>query len=117
MTPRPCRCCQRLTPAAIWAMLPVLFLLSCSHGTGRHAVDLTGNLQDTDLGCWALVTDDGASYELKDLPVDFEHDGLRVIVHGTERPELLTICMIGTVVEVNTIAGLDPEQDETACLP
>lgn len=96
------------TADMVWALPPLLLLLSCSHEMHRRTVDLTGNIQDTDLGCWALVADDSSSYELKDLPANFQQDGIRVMVHGTERPELLTICQIGAVVEVDAIVEVDP---------
>jgi cytochrome c-type biogenesis protein CcmE len=52
-------------------------------------------------GTWALVTDKGETYEIhKGAPKDLLHEGLKVKVEGTIRDDVMTIAMIGPVLEV-----------------
>jgi hypothetical protein len=51
-------------------------------------------------GTWALVTDDGTTYELKDPISELQQEGLKVEVKGKIREDVMTIAMIGPVFEV-----------------
>ncbi|MEC4985066.1 MAG: DUF5818 domain-containing protein [Oscillatoria sp. PMC 1068.18] len=53
-------------------------------------------------GVWALVTDEGETYELKDAPSDLQKCGLKVKVEGEVRDDVMTFAMIGPVLEVNS---------------
>ena len=57
-------------------------------------------------GVWALVTDDGTTYELKDYPAELEEDGLQVEVEGQIREDVMTMAMIGKVLEVKSYKKL-----------
>lgn len=53
-------------------------------------------------GTWALVGEDGETYELKDAPSDLKKDGLKVSVKGIVRKDIMTFAMIGPVLEVQS---------------
>ncbi|MEM8829635.1 MAG: hypothetical protein AAGE96_09800 [Cyanobacteria bacterium P01_G01_bin.19] len=57
-------------------------------------------------GVWALVTSDGTTYELKDYPAELEAEGLRVEVEGEIREDVMTMAMIGKVLEVKSFKKL-----------
>ena len=57
-------------------------------------------------GVWALVTDDGTTYELKDYPSELEEDSLKVEVEGNIREDVMTMAMIGKVLEVKSYKKL-----------
>jgi hypothetical protein len=53
-------------------------------------------------GTWALVTDDGTTYELKDAPAELQQEGIQVEVKGKIREDVMTIAMIGKVLEIES---------------
>jgi hypothetical protein len=53
-------------------------------------------------GTWALVTDDGTTYELKDAPAELQQEGIQVEVKGKIREDVMTIAMIGSVLEIES---------------
>lgn len=53
-------------------------------------------------GTWALVTDDGTTYELKDAPAELQQEGIQVEVKGKIREDVMTIAMIGAVLEIES---------------
>lgn len=53
-------------------------------------------------GTWALVSEDGATYELKDAPSELKKADLKVIVQGEVRDDVMTFAMIGPVLEVKS---------------
>ncbi len=53
-------------------------------------------------GTWALVADDGTTYELKDAPEALQQSGLKVEVTGKIREDVMTMAMIGAVLEVES---------------
>lgn len=57
-------------------------------------------------GVWALVTEDGTTYELKDYPAELEHEGIEVAVEGEIREDVMTMAMIGKVLEVKSYKKL-----------
>lgn len=57
-------------------------------------------------GTWALVTDD-KTYELKDPPPDLQKKGLKVEVEGEIREDVMTMAMIGPVLEVQSFEVKD----------
>ncbi|MDE5101358.1 MAG: hypothetical protein O4861_24730 [Trichodesmium sp. St16_bin4-tuft] len=52
-------------------------------------------------GTWALVTD-GETYELKDAPTDLCKSDQKARVSGIVRNDVMTIAMIGPVLEVQS---------------
>lgn len=55
-------------------------------------------------GTWALVTDSGETYELKDAPAELKKAGLEVTVEGKVRSDVMTFAMIGPVFEVESFS-------------
>ncbi|MGE5657548.1 MAG: hypothetical protein ACM37W_13165 [Actinomycetota bacterium] len=53
-------------------------------------------------GTWALVSEDGTTYELKEAPSDLRKSGLKVSVKGEVRKDVMTLAMIGPVLEVQS---------------
>lgn len=53
-------------------------------------------------GTWALVTDDGTTYELKDPASELKQEGIKVEVQGKIREDVMTMAMIGKVLEVES---------------
>ncbi len=51
-------------------------------------------------GTWALVSSDGKTYELYKAPSDLHKAGLKVKVQGEIRNDIMTMAMIGQVLEV-----------------
>ncbi|MGL5941008.1 MAG: DUF5818 domain-containing protein [Waterburya sp.] len=53
-------------------------------------------------GVWALVTDDGTTYELKDPPSELKQEGITVEIEGKIREDVMTMAMIGAVLEIKS---------------
>lgn len=54
-------------------------------------------------GAWALVSDDdGTTYELKDPASELKQEGIKVEVEGKIRNDVMTIAMIGAVLEIQS---------------
>ena len=53
-------------------------------------------------GAWTLVRDDGKTYELLQPPDQLKQDNLSVIIDGNVRNDIMTIAMIGDVLEINS---------------
>jgi hypothetical protein len=58
-------------------------------------------------GAWALVGEDGTTYELLDCPRDLRQIGLHVKVQGTLNDDVMTLAMIGKVLNVNSFDILE----------
>jgi hypothetical protein len=69
------------------------------------SLTLTGTVQKSGMGTgtWSFVADSGQTYELyKDAPADLLKDGLKIQVEGKVREDIMTIAMIGPVLEVTS---------------
>ncbi|MBD2464781.1 hypothetical protein H6G89_27650 [Oscillatoria sp. FACHB-1407] len=67
------------------------------------SITVEGKVQRSDLGAgtWALVSTTGETYELhQGAPKDLLKDGLKVKVEGKVRDDVMTMAMIGPVLEV-----------------
>ena len=53
-------------------------------------------------GVWALVTEDGTTYELKDPPSELCKELASVTVEGEIRKDIMTMADIGSVLEVKS---------------
>ena len=53
-------------------------------------------------GTWALVAEDGTTYELKDPPQDLRQTLAKVQIEGKISEDVMTIAMIGPVLEVES---------------
>jgi hypothetical protein len=68
------------------------------------SIKATGKIERKGLGSgtWALVSDSGETYELHNAPSELRQSGLKVKVEGQVRDDVMTIAMIGPVLEVNS---------------
>lgn len=68
------------------------------------SIKVTGVIERKGLGpgTWALVTDDGETYELKDAPAELKKSELKVTVEGQVRDDVMSFAMIGSVLEVKS---------------
>ncbi len=68
------------------------------------SIKVTGVIERKGLGpgTWALVTDDGETYELKDAPAELKKSELKVTVEGQVRDDVMSFAMIGPVLEVKS---------------
>jgi hypothetical protein len=57
-------------------------------------------------GTWALVSEDGETYELKDAPSELKKADLKVSVKGEVRKDVMTFAMIGPVLEVQSFEAI-----------
>lgn len=61
------------------------------------------------MGTWALITREGTTYEiLKGAPKDLLQPSLAVRVKGEIREDVMTIAMIGPVLEVKSFELVKP---------
>lgn len=51
-------------------------------------------------GTWAIETEQGETYELHKPPGELQKAGLKVKIEGKIRDDVMTIAMIGPVLEV-----------------
>ena len=73
------------------------------------SLHLEGTIQRSSLGTgtWALIANDGQTYEIhKGAPTDLLLDGQAVRVSGTIRSDVMTMAMIGPVLEVQSFERL-----------
>jgi hypothetical protein len=69
------------------------------------SITVTGTIQrrNIGLGAWALVTDEGTTYELpKSTDKSLLISGQKAVVTGQVREDVMTIAMIGPVLEVQS---------------
>lgn len=69
------------------------------------SITLEGKIKRTMMGtgAWALETDEGKSYEIyKGAPKELLKSGQKVKVKGEVREDVMTLAMIGPVLEVKT---------------
>ncbi|MCC5638384.1 hypothetical protein LC593_21605 [Nostoc sp. CHAB 5844] len=69
------------------------------------SITVTGTIErrDIGMGVWALVTDDGEIYEiLKGADKSLLKAGQKAKVKGQVREDIMTIAMIGPVLEVKS---------------
>lgn len=59
-------------------------------------------------GTWSLVATDGQTYEIyKGSPKEILEDGQKVKVSGTIRQDVMTLAMIGPVLEITDFERLN----------
>lgn len=66
------------------------------------SISVTGTIKYVDIGTgtWALESEEGMSYELYEAPQPLLEAGLMVKVEGQVRDDVMTMAMIGPVLEV-----------------
>ena len=62
--------------------------------------------KDMGVGTWALVTEEGQTYELKNPPPALLKCEGKVKVEGILREDVMTIAMIGPVLEVKSFDAI-----------
>jgi hypothetical protein len=64
--------------------------------------------KDIGMGVWALVADNGTTYELLKCPADLRQQGLRVEVSGAIDDQAMTAAAIGPVLVVSSSQKINP---------
>ncbi len=66
-------------------------------------MEITGEIryQDIATGTWSLIAEDGQTYELMSPPPEITEDGMKVKITGVVRDDIMTMAMIGPVIEIN----------------
>ena len=62
-------------------------------------------------GTWALVTESGETYELKDPPKELQQSSIKVEIKGRIREDIMTIAMIGPVLEIESFKIIEGERE------
>lgn len=72
-------------------------------------ITVTGTIEKKGFGfgTWALVTEDGTTYELKDPPSELQQSGIKAEIRGQVRKDVMTIAMIGAVLEIESFEIVD----------
>lgn len=72
------------------------------------SITITGKIErkDIGIGAWALVTQAGETYELKEAPQELCQSQAKVKVTGKVRDDVMTIAAIGPVLEVDSFEVL-----------
>ena len=72
-------------------------------------ISVTGNIEKKGFGrgTWALVTETGKTYELKDAPSQLQKPEIKVQIEGVIRDDIMTLAMIGSVLEVQSFKILE----------
>jgi hypothetical protein len=73
-------------------------------------ITVEGTVQQLDMGAgtWTLASLEGTTYELHKPPKDLLQPNLQVRVKGQVREDVMTIAMIGPVLEVKSFELLEP---------
>ena len=73
------------------------------------SITVTGRIERKGFGpgTWALVSEGGDKYELKDAPQELQQPHAKVKVEGQIREDVMTFAMIGPVLEVQSFEILD----------
>ncbi len=77
--------------------------------TTGEIMTFTGTIEKKGFGfgTWALVTDAGETYELKDPPQELQQSSIKVEIQGRIREDVMTIAMIGPVLEIESFRLID----------
>jgi hypothetical protein len=72
------------------------------------SISVTGQVKRMALGTgtWALIADNGQTYELMEPPTELTQTTAKVTVIGQIRQDVMTLAMIGPVLEVTSFQSL-----------
>ena len=72
------------------------------------SITVKGSIERKDIGVgtWALVSEGGETYELRNAPKDLRQSGLKAEVKGTVREDVMTAAAIGPVLEVESFDAI-----------
>lgn len=96
-------------------LIPLIFpvsLIPLIYPPIPMSITVTGTIERRNLGmgAWALVSDDGVTYEiLKGADKELLKAGQKAKVKGQVREDIMTIAMIGPVLEVKSFEVLSEE--------
>lgn len=67
-------------------------------------MQITGKIdkQGFGFGTWALITEEGKTYELKEPAPELQQSGIKVAIEGEIREDIMTIAAIGPVLEIES---------------
>jgi len=73
------------------------------------SINLTGKIERSDIGvgAWALKTEGGETYELLDPPDELLVPEAQVKIVGQVREDIMTVSMIGPVLEIESFNLLE----------
>lgn len=68
----------------------------------KIAMEIKGTVKynPVGIGTWTIVSDAGTTYELYQPPQELKESDLRVNIEGKIRKDIMTIAMVGDVVEI-----------------
>ena len=68
------------------------------------SISVTGKIERRGMGAgtWALVTETGKTYELMNAPQELRQPQAKVKIEGNIRKDVMTVAMIGPVLEVQS---------------
>ena len=71
-------------------------------------MQITGTIdkQGFGFGTWALIAEDGKTYELKDPEPELQQSGIQVKIEGKICEDIMTMAMIGPVLEIESFSIL-----------
>lgn len=96
---------RQVTGLGLGLALSILF--SCSLA-GPETVSEVGTVEFVEVegGCWAIQTEE-ERYEPRNLSEEFREDGLQVRFQGELRSDMVSICQIGPIIEVQEIERVE----------
>ncbi len=53
-------------------------------------------------GAWSLIADNGVTYELYNPPTEITKDDIKVKITGQIREDIMTVAMIGPILEIKS---------------
>ena len=73
------------------------------------SIQITGKIQHQDIGMgtWVLVSETGETYELYNPLSDLCQKNIQVQVTGKIRDDVMTMAMVGPVLEVESFQKID----------
>lgn len=75
------------------------------HGSNKMSINVTGTIERRDIGtgAWALVADNGTTYEIpRGTAKELLKAGQKVKVAGEVKEDVMSLAMIGPVLEVKS---------------
>ncbi|MEP7345954.1 MAG: hypothetical protein ABI877_11830 [Gemmatimonadaceae bacterium] len=73
-----------------------------SSGTPLHIVGVVKHLT-LEGGVYTIVGEDGVTYNPTNLPAEFQKDGLRIEAEGKRRDDMMSIQMVGPMVQLERV--------------
>ncbi len=101
---------MKKTLVAIFVILfaITLFVSSSCQSEGDKTITFTGTVTWVELegGFFGLIADDGTRYEPRNLPEEYQENGIKVRVRARLCEECASIHMWGTIIDILSITTL-----------